>query len=137
MTREGELLVIDRALEAKLREYAGTVDRLEDGRLRLVLDQQNLYQPGSAELDVEARYLLERLSYVLRNYSGFSVNVIDRTAQNGSLRTRNLSWGRAKNASSYLIAHGMAQPRIQHRGNSVNESAVNASGLELILAPMI
>ncbi len=135
--REGENYVIDPMLEQRLRQYASKVDRLGDGRIRVVLDQQDLYEPDSPELDVAARKLLDRLSYVFRNYSGFSVNVIDRTAQNGSLATRNLSWNRARSASSYLVAQGMEPPRIQHRGNSVGDRSVNARGLELILEPMI
>lgn len=135
--RQGDNYVIDPMLEQRLRQYASKVDRLGDGRIRVVLDQQDLYEPDSPELDVAARKLLDRLSYVFRNYSGFSVNVIDRTAQNGSLATRNLSWNRARSASSYLVAQGMESPRIQHRGNSVGDRGVNARGLELILEPMI
>jgi len=135
--RQGDSYVIDPMLEQRLRQYASKVDRLGDGRIRVVLDQQDLYEPDSPELDVAARKLLDRLSYVFRNYSGFSVNVIDRTAQNGSLATRNLSWNRARSASSYLVAQGMDAPRIQHRGNSVGDRGTNARGLELILEPMI
>ncbi len=135
--RQGDNYVIDPMLEQRLRQYASKVDRLGDGRIRVVLDQQDLYEPDSPELDLAARKLLDRLSYVFRNYSGFTVNVIDRTAQNGSLATRNLSWNRARSASSYLVAQGMDAPRIQHRGNSVGDRGVNARGLELILEPMI
>lgn len=135
--RQGDSYVIDPLLEQRLRQYASKVDRLGDGRIRVVLDQQDLYEPDSPELDVAARKLLDRLSYVFRNYSGFTVNVIDRTAQNGSLATRNLSWNRARSASSYLVAQGMEAPRIQHRGNNVSDRGINARGLELILEPMI
>lgn len=135
--RQGENYVIDPMLEQRLRQYASKVDRLGDGRIRVVLDQQDLYEPDSPELDVAARKLLDRLSYVFRNYSGFTVNVIDRTAQNGSLANRNLSWNRARSASSYLVGQGMEAPRIQHRGNSVGDRGLNARGLELILEPMI
>lgn len=128
-------LVIDPALENMLRDFAQRVDRLGDGRVRVVLDDYGFYRENSAQLDRYAMDTLDRLGFVFRNHTGFAINIVDRTPQNGSLSVRNLSWNRARSASDYLIARGIEESKVQYRGNSIDDTTTVMSGIEIMLEP--
>ncbi len=132
----GGKFIISAELEARVRRYFSQVERLPAGQVRIVLNQQDLYEEDSPVLDIAAKNYLEKLGFVLRNYSGFSINVIDRSKQNGTLFARNLSWGRARMVSKYLVSGGISQSRVHHRGNNQGGNLTDA-GIELLLVPIV
>ena len=129
-------LIISAELEARVRRYFSQVQRYPDGHVKIVINQQDLYEADSPVLDMAARNYLDKLGYVIRNYSGFSINVIDLSRQNGTLGARNLSWDRAKIVADYLIVQGISADRVHHRGNNQGRNKTEA-GIELLLTPII
>ncbi len=128
-------VIISSELEARVRRYFSQVQRRPDGQVQILLNQQDLYEEDSPILDVAAKNYLDKLGYVLRNYSGFSINVVDLTRQNGTLVARNLSWARSRMVSEYLIAQGISKGRVHHRGNYQGRNQTYA-GIELTLMPI-
>jgi putative secretion ATPase (PEP-CTERM system associated) len=120
--------VINRNLENALRHYASSVERLADGSLKITLGNDISFVPSSTQFKQPATgSTLDKLAFVLRNYGGFTVQVVA-SAQNGHLESgggADLSQLRAQTIAKYLIRHGIPANRIRSAGSVSNTTTLD------------
>ena len=129
VVKQGDRYVISHELEDNLYQHNKQVARLSDGSVKISLNEESVFRPGSAELDYTIRSDLDHLAYVLRNYSGFSVLVIDRV----QAEHPGLSQERAHTVGSYLISRGLSPHRVRTESPNNNHLALDHSAHEIAI----
>jgi outer membrane protein OmpA-like peptidoglycan-associated protein len=128
--------VINRNLENAVRHYSSSVERLADGSLKIILSNDISFVPSSTQFkQAAAGSILDKLAFVLRNYSGFKVQVVVASALNSNPESSdlaNLSKLRAQAVVKYLISTGIPANRTRSAGRISNSEIV-----ELFLRPSV
>lgn len=82
---ENDPLDIDQSMEFSLAMHADLLTRHSNGDISLFLRPAEGYHSGVARLDQMSEDKLEQLNYVLRNHSGFTVQITDHRFSNESV----------------------------------------------------
>jgi len=107
------------AQEERLARIDGAkVERVEDDRLVVRLDANELFPPGSAVLNRSAARTVEEVADVLAEYPRTTVVVNGYTdATGGAARNQYLSERRAETVGGTFVARGVAPPRVVSTGH--------------------
>lgn len=140
---QGGRQVISTALEQALRMHARRVERLSDGSVKITLLDEVSFKPASAQIDPQAYKTLDELAFVLRNYSGFTVEVVAHTEFQSPQSTElKIARRRAQAIAAYLISHGMPPSHVRFKGRGGRLAVVHNgedplahSRVEVILKP--
>ncbi len=101
-------------LERALKQHS-VVERLHDGRLKVDLPVAQLFQSDMASLDPTSTVSLDYISYVLRNFDGytarFEVYTMSETGWTSSA-SLTLARQRGQALAAYLTDHGVPVPRV-------------------------
>lgn len=126
---------ISHELENILRRSGQRIFRLGDGSLSISMQQNDLF-PADADHFIEgASEKLDQLSFVLRNYSGFKVDVSASSSGFGEQQIMDLGHLRAQRVADYLRLQ-MNDPQRLLLGNSVTGSDVEGGSVEFRLVPL-
>jgi serine/threonine protein kinase len=125
--------IISPNFEKALKAQAPKVTRLRNGALKLSFPLKRFF-PTNLQLSKEAKQQLEKVAFVLRNYTGYSITVIDRSRLEGQSGD-GLELDRAKQVSSFLIAQNFNPERIHAIRDNPRYASSPRHGLEIFLAP--
>ena len=126
---------ISHELENILRRSGQRIFRLGDGSLSISMEQNQLFPPNADYFTGGASEQLDQLSYLLRNYSGFTVNVSASSNGFGEQQILDLGQLRAQRVAEYLRVQ-MNDPRRLNLGDSVSGSNVDGGSVEFRLVPV-
>jgi len=118
------------AQEERLAKIPGTkVERVDDDALRVRLDSDVLFAPGSAVLSRSASETVEEVAEVLAEYPRTTVVINGYTdATGGAAKNQYLSERRAEAVGGAVVSRGVAAPRVVAAGHGETEPvATNAS----------
>lgn len=127
--------IISPDLERALQQRS-VVERLGDGRLKVRLPVDQLFHSGMVSLEPTSTEALDYISYVLRNFDGytarFEVYTMSETEWTSSTSLA-LARQRGQALSAYLISHGVPVPRVGWSAKISDPSSAqqaNAAGVE-------
>ncbi len=126
---------ISHELENILRRSGQRIFRLGDGSLSISLEQNQLFPPNEDYFISGASEQLDQLSYLLRNYSGFTVNVSASSSGFGEQQILDLGQLRAQRVAEYLRLQ-MNDPGRLILGESASGSNVDGGSVEFRLIPV-
>ena len=123
--------VISDELERALRAHSLKAQRMSDGSVKITLLGAFLADAGRVRLDTEVSQSLEKLAFVLRNYEGFTVQIVaHRDANSTDNRQVEQLRRRAQSIAKHLIDHGVPIQRVssEARGAHRPTFAMSNSG---------
>jgi serine/threonine protein kinase len=125
--------IISPDFEKALKAQTPKVTRLRNGSLKLSFPLKRFF-PTNLQLSKEAKQELEKVAFVLRNYTGYSITVIDRSRLEGQ-PSDGLELDRAKQVSGFLVAQNFNPERIHAIRDNPRYASSPRHGLEIFLAP--
>ncbi|MEN8129457.1 MAG: XrtA/PEP-CTERM system-associated ATPase [Pseudomonadota bacterium] len=140
---KGGQLSINRDLETALRHYSPKVERLNDGSLKITLRKEISFTSHSPYLQQTASKTLDKLAFVLRNYQGFTIQVLaSSTDSNKGGNQANLSKLRAQTVANHLIKNGIPKYRVKSLDTAAPKTPKGTSTrpdrrIEILLKPSV
>ncbi|RUM94922.1 MAG: hypothetical protein DSZ28_00715 [Thiothrix sp.] len=119
--------------EKALKEYTPKVIRLRNGSIKLSFPAKDFF-PAGLQLSHPAKQQLEKVAFVLRNYTGYSITVIDRSRLEGQA-SDGLELDRAKQVSNFLVSQQFDPKRIHAIRDNPRYATSPRQGIEIFLAP--
>jgi len=145
-TEPAAMLVPLSSLESDLTENGLQVERLEDDRLKVNLNNAGLFEFNSTELSETSSTELKRLADILRKHDDARIRVVGHTDSSGDPRFNlALSQVRAKVVADYLTDQGLSSDHIRSEGrgdrDTRNEAATRdrpdlRRRIEIYLSPL-
>jgi serine/threonine protein kinase len=125
--------IISPKFQTVLEKHALKVTRLRSGSVKLSFPVRGFF-PAGLQLSNQAKRQLSEIAFILRNFSGYSITVIDRSRLEGQAGD-GLEIDRAKQVSSYLVAQKISPERIHAILDNPRYAASPRQGIEIFLAP--
>ncbi|MCP4407236.1 MAG: AAA family ATPase [Gammaproteobacteria bacterium] len=134
---------INRDLENALRHYTPKVERLNNGSLKITLRKEISFTSQSPYLQQTASKMLDKLAFVLRNYQGFTIQVLASSTDKNSVGNQaSLSRLRAQTVANHLIKNGISKSRVKLLGIAAPRTTSRTSTepdrrIEILLKPSV
>ena len=119
--------------EKALKKHISAVTRLRNGSIKLSFPAKSFF-PAGLQLSDTAKQQLEKVAFVLRNFTGYSITVIDRSRLEGQ-PSDGLELDRAKQVSSFLVSQKFNPERIHAIHDNPRYATSPRRGIEIFLAP--
>ncbi len=119
--------------EKALKKHIAQVTRLRNGSIKLSFPLKTFF-PAGLQLSNPAKQQLQKVAFVLRNYTGYSITVIDRSRLEGQA-SDGLELDRAKQVSGFLVSQQFNPERIHAIRDNPRYATSPRNGIEIFLAP--
>jgi serine/threonine protein kinase len=119
--------------EKALKKHIAKVTRLRNGSIKLSFPLKTFF-PAGLQLSNSAKQQLQKVAFVLRNYTGYSIIVIDRSRLEGQA-SDGLELDRAKQVTGFLVSQRFNPERIHAIRDNPRYATSPRNGIEIFLAP--
>jgi len=119
--------------EKSLKKHISKVTRLRNGSIKLSFPLKTFF-PAGLQLSNSAKQQLQKVAFVLRNFTGYSITVIDRSRLEGQA-SDGLELDRAKQVSGYLVSQQFNPERIHAIRDNPRYATSPRNGIEIFLTP--
>ncbi len=126
VVERGGKWVISRDLERALRAHSLKTQRMPDGSVKITLHGVVPTQAGRVQLGARTSQSLEKLAFVLRNYAGFTVQIVA-NADPTDNKNAQLLRRRVQVIAKSLIVHGVPVHRVHTEARGEHEPLIAMS----------